>query len=821
MTTAIAYTSKQQNLLNEFKKVPVKTIIAETSKTNTTNLIKNIVKNKDPILEELMPKFIEYYELTKTKTDKSSFESKFLSLLKNDDDKKYFDDIYNKESGEQFKIKGEGPDVDIHEGIKGPFKVPQGEMITKPFKVPQGDMITKPFKVPNNHIMYQEAYDEYQPVIKPSKKNPVMYQEPYDEYQPVIKPSKKPSKTAQKTNQDLMNHLDKNPTKTPSIKDVFNTGSKLYKDNADLVGRITNSVAKNDGSWLTALSSLEFPEIQILQQITNLTPLAFTKADNELLQRALSRDNNVLNSITGEEQMRMLGKLLFNPDAVGKLIQGRVSNSFDDLKDWGNKIAGIKPAKSDAETRIEDIVAGRIAKDTNTKNKTDFINNARGKPNKNQPDLGLNQKPPEKTAISVLTPPDIHKYGFKDPTVLEDIGNFFNRLIIPTFNNNMSKKEQYIEYLAKTNKPLYERWVKEMKEYDFRKSKVGLDKNSSYDTAVGKKTLNAMTSFLDKATNEPGALKDLTEEQIGDIYDGIGYLKDVMNGKNKNITYQNIQDLSHSIFDELPNSIITKYPDELKQINDVISSELSSSFSGDSSLIDVLTTGDTSAEVEQTTRPIPEQKTEADREVKEQEEVKQEEDAKPEETNPKDSKINTDITERGITTNKKIGDFRPRLSWGGNEVLVATPEETAFMNAVNDAMSLDQVGWGNGENNTLFNINNQDNEKRYSITFSMPPPPKKEPKTTPYNFNMTQQPIFNSQLPPTGLGTQGMRNNLEFGQYQFLSERANLSTTNTLKEIKQNVNEFPHQADFSTGGLPMKCNYNFEYITNQRFLIRR
>jgi hypothetical protein len=297
-----------------------------------------------------------------------------------------------------------------------------------------------------------------------------------------------------------------------------------------------------------------------------------------------------------------------------------------------------------------------------------------------------------------------------------------------------------------------------------------------------------------------------------------------MNGKNKNITYQNIQDLSQSIFDELPNSIITKYAPQFKQINDVITDELGTSFSGDSSLFDLLTTEDTSAEVKQSTRPKPEQKTDADREFKDEE--TKHEDTKPEETNPEETKptstpTETDITERGIKTNKKIGDLRPRLTWGGNEVLVSSPEETAFMNAINDAMSLDQVGWGNGENNTLFNINNQDTEKRYSITFAMPPPPKKEPQTTPYNFNMTQRPIFNSQLPPTGLGTNGMRDNLEFGQFQFLSERANLSTTNTLKEIKNNVNEFPHQADISTGGSPIQFNNNFEYITNQRFLIRR
>ena len=309
-------------------------------------------------------------------------------------------------------------------------------------------------------------------------------------------------------------------------------------------------------------------------------------------------------------------------------------------------------------------------------------------------------------------------------------------------------------------------------------------------------------------------------------------MKSVNEGKKSGINYQTIQDLSQSIFDEIPLSIMDKYKPKLDAINESIRSELKTQFEGDSDLMselnfnrqtEVSQSSETKAAVDIGEQPI---ETKPDTQTDTQTDDTKPDTKPPEETKPPEDTASTaitaDITERSITSNKKVGDFRPRLQWGGNDVLIATKEETNLMNAIADSMSLDQVGWGNGSENTLFNINNIDNEKRYSRTFAMPPPPKPDPTTVPYNFYQTQRPQFTSQLPPiSAISSKMMRDNMDFGQYQQLAERCNLSSTNMSAFINSQPNEFPAQIDERTGGDPLRYSRDFNYIVNQRFLIKR
>ena len=98
MTSIARYTPNQQDLINEFRAKDVSNI-AIKQKAPTTTLIKSIVKKKDQqILEELLPKFIEYYDTNRSKSDKSTFESKFLKTLKNAEDQQFFETIYKKDN---------------------------------------------------------------------------------------------------------------------------------------------------------------------------------------------------------------------------------------------------------------------------------------------------------------------------------------------------------------------------------------------------------------------------------------------------------------------------------------------------------------------------------------------------------------------------------------------------------------------------------------------------------------------------------------------------------------------------------------------------
>ena len=819
MTSIARYTQNQQDLINEFRVKEVSNI-AIKQKAPTTTLIKSIVKKKDQqLLEELLPMFIEYYDTNRSKSDKSTFESKFLKTLKNTEDQQFFENIYKKDNGAELedniiKVKVDGKD-------------------SKPRYAEEIDL----FQKTNKPKTYAEEYDLFQPPVKPKK--PKTQPDMPSSFPSVNKPQgkgfietpiKKPIKPKQpKSNQDLMNELD-----TKSISSIFNTGSKLYTQNKKMVDSVGNSIMNNDGSFFTTLASMSQPEIAILQQLTNITPLAYNDRDNQLLQSLIHKNKGqyAVNDATGDEYAKMYAKLLFNPDAIGKMVQGSISNSFEDLVDWGKKAVGIKAPDPNAESdkMIKDIVSGRINEGQAVKDRQKAIDIAKGKKVwDDNVDLSLRPKKPTKTAADFLTPPDIKQYGYHERNAFEDVANFFQKLMGQ--RDLDGNPADYMNLLKTKNPALYDKYQKELKDYEMRKAKVQLDANSSFQNAVGGKSLSYITSLLDNITREPGALADLTEEQIGDIYDGVNFLKSVSEGKKQGINYQTIQDLSQSIFDEMPLSIMEKYKPKLDNINEVIRSEFTKQFEGDSDLMSELNFN-TSARVE----PSEETKAEVDigeQPIETKPDMKTDEDTKPDDTKPQPEEdkppedatstaIKADITERSITSNKKVGDLRPRLEWGGTDKLIATKEEVNLMNAISDSMSLDEVGWGNGSENTLFNINNIDNEKRYSRTFAMPPAPKEDPTTIPYNFYQTQRPQFTSQLPPiSAISSKLMRDNMEFGQYQQLAERCNLSSTNMNAFIKSQPNEFPAQIDERTGGNPLRFNRDFDYVVNQRFLIKR
>jgi hypothetical protein len=103
MASIARYTQNQQDLINEFRAKEVSNIPVK-QKAPTTTLIKSIVKKKDQqMLEELLPKFIEYYDTNRSKSDKSTFESKFLKTLKNTEDQQFFETIYKKDNGAQLE----------------------------------------------------------------------------------------------------------------------------------------------------------------------------------------------------------------------------------------------------------------------------------------------------------------------------------------------------------------------------------------------------------------------------------------------------------------------------------------------------------------------------------------------------------------------------------------------------------------------------------------------------------------------------------------------------------------------------------------------
>ena len=136
MTSIAQYTQHQQSLINEFRAKDISNIPPK-EKAATTVLIKSIVKKKDTqLLEQLLPKFVEYYDTNKSKSDKTSFESKFLKSLKTDDDKKFFEDLYNKDiKGNEDSITKRGQNIktsdDMYNELREKYPVEIPKIIIK------------------------------------------------------------------------------------------------------------------------------------------------------------------------------------------------------------------------------------------------------------------------------------------------------------------------------------------------------------------------------------------------------------------------------------------------------------------------------------------------------------------------------------------------------------------------------------------------------------------------------------------------------------------------------------------------------------------
>jgi len=365
-----------------------------------------------------------------------------------------------------------------------------------------------------------------------------------------------------------------------------------------------------------------------------------------------------------------------------------------------------------------------------------------------------------------------------------------------------------------------------------RKNKVSASNESMFDNSIGKNTLTSITDLLTKATNQSGSLSKLTDEQISDIYDGVELLKDLAAGKRQDISYSTLNELTQSIFDELPPEIMKDYQDDLMRINQTIKTELKPKFEGDSDLFDeikfdkfdpnrpsIIPT-DTNKPIEQDSKDELDSKTPDNKMPDNKTPDNKMPDNKTTDENTPDETTNDGSVKERTMTSSKVGDLRPRLLWGGTDVLIATKEETNLMNAISDAMSLDEVGWGNGKDNTLFNINNIDTQRRYTNCFKMPAPPKPDPLMSSRSFRDAQAIVWTSQLPPLD-NYKNMRDNADFGQYQRLSQRTGLTSTSPFIEIMLNPNEFPAQIDHYSGGEKMKTFGEFNYVINQRFTGRR
>lgn len=127
-----------------------------------------------------------------------------------------------------------------------------------------------------------------------------------------------------------------------SAVDVFGKGNAYYQANKEQVNKIfakLNEENLKDGSLISAIAGLAVPELEIIQKVSQAIPgIALTDSQDDALTKMLSRDSSVRRSVSTKEAWESAGKMLVNPERLGKFliegvesVGGEIGDSFENL----------------------------------------------------------------------------------------------------------------------------------------------------------------------------------------------------------------------------------------------------------------------------------------------------------------------------------------------------------------------------------------------------------------------------------------------------------------------------------------------------------
>lgn len=320
-----------------------------------------------------------------------------------------------------------------------------------------------------------------------------------------------------------------------------------------------------------------------------------------------------------------------------------------------------------------------------------------------------------------------------------------------------------------------------------------------------------MRKLLQKASS----LKQLTKDEIEQIYDVSGTLEDVLSGKN-NISYSDFNKIQSAVFNTIPSNVLgdTDFTEYAKEVESVLGSK----FKGDSNLLNSSLTDilNSLGMKDETGKRSPEN------------EEKDGEPRGPEPREPDPPKPDEPIKEKPLDTQENpqasgqeensTSSLRPRMQWGNtDELFFRKDNEVKEANLIADAMMVQTPGWGNGADNSLFKMNLKQDDMRYGRTFSMPPSPPSQSDVLPQRFVNVVQPIWVSQYPPAQRPfLEQTRDPYLFGQYNNFTPEM---TQTVYPRVEQNVQtgEWPHVADMMTHGVEQQVSRRWDPIVNQRF----
>jgi len=627
---------------------------------------------------------------------------------------------------------------------------------------------------------------------------------------------------AEEINEEGESYLD-------TLSQYIDTGSQFYKDNKKTINKALGALKPQkiqDGSYLTELASLAYPEIEVFQKVIKEVGLGFSKDDSEKFAKMLSRDKDVQEEVSYDDTVKLVMKMMINPDQVGVLIQTKAGQAADDAKAWWKKIKGEDRDLTPKEAEVKEKIDRRRKEIENKKNREKGIDEWFGiEEEKKEPEepvpyspfkpihkgggyitgggVVVDTLPTGIDPVDVMNPPgpdydDMSSYDilippgdeFGQTTGGKDFMDTLRSIVsmggikIP---NKDQDKAQYLAQLKREHPEKYEQYQNALAKYNKTIGKARLERDGFVNYELSKDYVDSAKNLSQDLIKKAIERGDISREAAGKLYDVWDLFNGVASGDEK-MTYAQMEKLQQQLYRALPNDLIKENSDDINKFMTDNIDFLQPGWEGDSDLgnfdwLNNILTG--------------------------------------EDVDPDD--VDLKVKEKKIDPKKQKPQAEPKYryrgKWGDTDTLFKREDEE--IEKRNLILEIGHLREQLDTTNQLIQAQMSTERRRFDRTFEMPYCPPVKSRALPEAFKREHRAIFTPQyVNPMREPDRNffMNPTNDYGQYKEWSDRVPESSARSYL-IKDPL-VYPSNADIATGGEapPIAPAKDYNYILNQRFI---